>query len=64
MWLFQLQAYRTMIGAHDVGVNGCVLDGVDQSVGYHEIVDAPTGVVRPGIEHIAPPGVGSGHFGV
>jgi hypothetical protein len=53
-----------MIGAHDVGVNGCVLDGVDQSVGYHEIVDAPTGVVRPGIEHIAPPGVGSGHFGV
>ena len=33
-------------------------------VRYQEVVDAPACILLPGFEHIAPPGVSAGGFGV
>ena len=60
----QLQTYRTMVRAEDIAVNGSGGDSLRQTVGYHEVVDAPAGIVLPCLEHIAPPGVAAGGGGM
>ena len=54
------QTHRAVVGAEDIAVNGGSGDFVRNAVGYQEIVDAPAGVILPGLEHIAPPGIGTG----
>ena len=47
-----------MVAAVHVGEDGGPGDAVPQPVGHQEIVDAPPGVVLPGVEAVAPPGIG------
>ena len=44
-----------MIGAVDIGQYLRILDLIDDTVGYDEVVDAPSGVVLAGVEAVAPP---------
>ena len=41
-------------------MDGGFEDAVLQAVRYQEVVDSPAGIVLPCVEHIAPPGVGTG----
>ena len=49
-----------MVAARDLAPDVGAFDLVLQPVGDDKIVDAPSGVVLPGIEAIAPPGVCAG----
>ena len=49
-----------MIGAKDLAVDGGGGDFIRNPVGYDKVVDAPSGVVLPGVEAVAPPTVDTG----
>jgi len=46
-----------MVAAHDLVQNKAVADTWEKSVRDHKIIDAPSRIVCPGVEHIAPPGI-------
>ena len=54
---FQFQPNRTVVGTENIGINRRGLDPVCKTVRDQKIVDAPAGVVLPGIEPVAPPAV-------
>ena len=47
-----------MVAAHDFGVDGGVGDLAEEALAGDEVVDAPSGVLLPGLEAVGPPGVG------
>ena len=57
---FDFQPHRAVVRALDVRIDGRGGDFVRNAVGDEEIVDTPARVVRPGVEHIAPPCVRAG----
>ena len=54
----------TVVRAEDVPIDGGVRHLLTQAIGHQKVVDAPPGVVLPGVEAVAPPGVGAGDAGV
>ena len=52
-----LNGNRTVIRTGDLCVNDRVFDHVDGVVRHEEVVNAPTGVVGPGVKTVGPPGV-------
>ena len=60
----QFQTHGAVVGAEDVGIDGCSRDFVFEPVGNEEIVDAPAGILLPGLEHIAPPGITANSIGI
>ena len=52
---FQCQFHGTVVAAQDTGVDLRVGDLGHQTVGDHEIVDAPAGILLPGLEAVRPP---------
>ena len=51
-----------MVAAHHIAVNLCGGNLVRDALGNQEVVDAPSGVVRTGVEHVAPPAVCAGRI--
>ena len=46
-----------MVGTKHIGVNRGSCNSVGKPPGYQEIINPPPGVILPGVEHVAPPGV-------
>ena len=53
-----------MVAAGDLRPDVRAFDAGHQPLGDNEVVDAPSGVVLPGVEAVAPPRVGAGAVGV
>lgn len=60
----QYQPHRTMVRTQNLVMDRCGGDPVCDSVGYDKIVNAPAGIVFPGIEAVAPPAVHTSGIGV
>ena len=58
------QPHGAVVGAEDVGIDRGGGDLFGDAVGHQEIVDAPAGIIGPGVEHVAPPAVGPGGVGI
>src|SRR5699024_7740685 len=56
----QRQGHRAVVAALDLAVDVRPGDLLRQPPGDDEVVDAPPGVVLPGVEAVAPPAVGPG----
>jgi hypothetical protein len=48
-----------MVTAQDIGVNNMILDALLQLIRNNEIVNSPTCIIRSGMIHIGPPGIGA-----